>query len=148
MTFKMNHVHLKTQDPDKTAQFYVDTLGAKIVSKNASGGYRIDLVVEGANDARLAVECDGDKHAGVESWAEEVRRQRVLERAGWQFWRCFAASFTRRREAVLADLTAALAARGIQPVSLSGAQPLVLVEPRRVRMGASTPQPLAATVNA
>ena len=43
MTFKMNHVHLKTRDPDKTAQFYVDTLGAKIVSKNATGGYRLDL---------------------------------------------------------------------------------------------------------
>jgi catechol 2,3-dioxygenase-like lactoylglutathione lyase family enzyme len=44
MTFKMNHVHLKTTDPAKTAKFYVDTLGAKIVSgPNANGGYRIDL---------------------------------------------------------------------------------------------------------
>jgi very-short-patch-repair endonuclease len=100
------------------------------------GGYRIDLVVEGNNDARLAVECDGDKHGGPESWAEEVRRQRVLERAGWRFWRCFAASFVRRREAVLADLTAALSARGIEPDGLDGAQPLVLAELRRVRMGA------------
>jgi restriction endonuclease-like protein len=94
------------------------------------------------------VACASSKHAGVESWAEEVRRQRALERAGWHFWRCFAASFTRRREAVLADLTAALAARGIQPASWSGAQPLVLVEPRRVRMGAAAPQPLTVTVSA
>ena len=43
MTFKLNHVHLKTTDPDKTAKFYVDTLGAKIVSQSANGGYRIDL---------------------------------------------------------------------------------------------------------
>lgn len=43
MTFKMNHVHLKTEDPEATAQFYVDTLGAKILSKNATGGYRLDL---------------------------------------------------------------------------------------------------------
>ena len=43
MTLKMNHVHLKTKDPDKTAKFYVDTLGAKIVNKNANGGYRLDL---------------------------------------------------------------------------------------------------------
>ena len=28
MTFKMNHVHLKTKDPEATAKFYVDTLGA------------------------------------------------------------------------------------------------------------------------
>lgn len=43
MTFKMNHVHLKTTDPAKTAQFYVDTLGAKIVSQSPNGGYRVDL---------------------------------------------------------------------------------------------------------
>ena len=43
MTLKLNHLHLKTKDPDKTAKFYVDTLGAKIVNKNASGGYRLDL---------------------------------------------------------------------------------------------------------
>jgi len=43
MTFKMNHVHLKTTDPEKTANFYVETLGAKIVSQSANGGYRLDL---------------------------------------------------------------------------------------------------------
>ena len=43
MSFKLNHVHLKTKDPEKTAKFYVDTLGAKIVSKNPTGGCRLDL---------------------------------------------------------------------------------------------------------
>ena len=43
MAFKLNHVHLKTPDPQKTARFYVDNLGAKIVSQNANGGYRLDL---------------------------------------------------------------------------------------------------------
>ena len=43
MTLKLNHLHLKTKDPDKTAKFYVDTLGAKIVNKNPQGGYRLDL---------------------------------------------------------------------------------------------------------
>ena len=43
MTLKLNHLHLKTKDPEKTAKFYVDTLGAKIVSQNPNGGYRLDL---------------------------------------------------------------------------------------------------------
>ena len=43
MTFKTNHVHLKTADPDATAKFYVETMGAKIVSQSATGGYRVDL---------------------------------------------------------------------------------------------------------
>jgi lactoylglutathione lyase len=43
MTLKLNHLHLKTKDPEKTAKFYVDNLGAKIVSQSPSGGYRLDL---------------------------------------------------------------------------------------------------------
>ncbi len=33
MAFKVNHLHLKTPDPRKTAKWYVDFLGAKIVSE-------------------------------------------------------------------------------------------------------------------
>ena len=43
MTLKLNHLHIKTKDPEKTAKFYVDTLGAKIVNKSPNGGYRLDL---------------------------------------------------------------------------------------------------------
>lgn len=41
--FKLNHLHLKTENPEATADFYVQTLGAKIVSRNANGGIRLDL---------------------------------------------------------------------------------------------------------
>ena len=43
MTFKLNHVHLKTRDPQKTAQFYVENLGAKMVGEAGANGYRLDL---------------------------------------------------------------------------------------------------------
>lgn len=43
MAFKMNHIHLKTPDPEKTAQFYVDSLGAKIVGQAGTNGLRLDL---------------------------------------------------------------------------------------------------------
>lgn len=43
MTFKLNHLHLKTKDPEQTAKFYVETMGATIVSQSANGGYRLDL---------------------------------------------------------------------------------------------------------
>jgi hypothetical protein len=45
-----------------------------------------------------------------------MARQRVLERAGWTFWRCFASSFVRRRQAVLDDLMQTLARLGIEPL--------------------------------
>ena len=40
---KLNHLHLKTRDPERTARFYVDNLGAKIVKQSPRGGYRLDL---------------------------------------------------------------------------------------------------------
>ncbi len=79
------------------------------------GQYRIDLVVEGHNDARLAIECDGDKYHGPEKWAGDMQRQRVLERAGWVFWRCFASAFYRRRTEMLDELFQTLRDRGIEP---------------------------------
>ena len=44
MTLKFNHLHIKTKDPEKTAQFYVDTFGATIVNKSPRGGYRLNLL--------------------------------------------------------------------------------------------------------
>lgn len=46
--------------------------------------------------------------------------QRVLERAGWVFWRCFASVFIHRREEVLAEFLRALAERGIEPIAAEG----------------------------
>jgi very-short-patch-repair endonuclease len=89
-------------------------------------------VVEGEGDARLAVECDGDRHQGPETWLEDVRRQRVLERVGWTFWRCFAATLLRRPEAVLADLETALAAAGVRPGARSVQRTDPLTGRRRV----------------
>jgi very-short-patch-repair endonuclease len=80
------------------------------------GGYRIDFVVEGAEGRRLAVECDGDRFHGPGQWPADMARQRVLERAGWTFWRCFASSFVMRREQVVADLLATLEKMGIAPL--------------------------------
>ncbi|HTD91957.1 MAG TPA: VOC family protein [Burkholderiales bacterium] len=43
MTIKLNHLHIKTKNPEKTVKFYVDTFGAKITSQSPNGGYRVDL---------------------------------------------------------------------------------------------------------
>ena len=43
MAFTLNHVHLKTPDPEKTAQFYVDNLGAKIIGQAGGNGLRLGL---------------------------------------------------------------------------------------------------------
>ena len=49
MTLKLNHLHLKTKDPVDTVKFYVETLGAKVISQSPNGTYRIDLVWGGGD---------------------------------------------------------------------------------------------------
>ncbi len=106
--------------------------GYRVTPQEKIGHYRIDLVVEGHNDARLAVECDGDRYHGPDKWTEDMERQRILERAGWVFWRCFASTFIRRRKATLDDLLRTLAQHGIDPVGAEGAPRSVHTEHRVV----------------
>ena len=63
--------------------------GYRVVPQVGSEGFSIDMVVEGDSGRRLAIECDGDRYHGPENWADDMRRQRILERVGWTFWRCF-----------------------------------------------------------
>lgn len=90
--------------------------GYRVQPQVRSGGFYIDFVVEGAEGRRLAIECDGDRFHGPGQWQADMARQRVLERAGWTFWRCFASSFVRRRDEVLADLVNTLTQLGIEPL--------------------------------
>ena len=66
MTFKMNHVHLKTKDPEATAKFYVETMGAKIVSQNANGSYRINLHGLELNVSKFLEQQKRDQKYGME----------------------------------------------------------------------------------
>jgi len=91
-------------------------LGYRVTPQVGSEGFRIDLVVEDLEGRRLAVECDGDSFHGPERWRDDMRRQRTLERVGWRFWRCFASSFYRDPDGVVADLVATLDREGIVPV--------------------------------
>jgi len=107
--------------------------GYRVDTQVSVGTKRIDLVVEGGNDRRLAIECDGDRYHGPEQWPDDMARQRMLERAGWTVWRCFASRFVRERRAVMEELIAVLAARGIEPAGADGAPPSRYTEHRRWR---------------
>jgi very-short-patch-repair endonuclease len=106
--------------------------GFRVEPQVPCGGYRIDFVVEGPEGRRLAVECDGDRFHGPGQWQDDMARQRVLERAGWTFWRCFASSFVRRREAVLSDLMEALGKLGIEPLGAESVDNTVWVHTKEV----------------
>ena len=59
-----------------------------------------------------------------------MSRQRVLERAGWTFWRCFASTWSMRKDEVLKELLDRLTAMGIEPLgALERAPSLVEYRP-------------------
>jgi len=107
----------------------LSSLGYRVIPQVKAGAYRIDMVVEGSEDCRLAIELDGDPFHGPDRWQHDMERQRILERAGWVFWRCFASTWTLRKDEVLQELKAQLAAMGIEPIGATQYAPN-LVEKR------------------
>lgn len=108
--------------------------GFRVRSQVEAGPYAIDLVVEGAEDRRLAIELDGDKFHGPERWDDDMRRQAALERAGWVFWRVFGSQWNTETEFWWNDLVTTLERLGIAPIG-SDASADVYTEHRRLKGG-------------
>lgn len=108
-------------------------LGYRIRPQVPVGGWRIDFVIEGRNDRRLAIELDGDKYHGPDRWAADVRRQKSLERLGWRFWRCWGSSWITDPDSCLGDLRRVLDDLGIDPI---GAAPVDMVYTRHIDLSA------------
>jgi len=68
-----------------------------------------------ASDKRLAVECDGDRYHPMEKLAEDMDRQAILERLGWQFVRIRGSAFYRDKELSMRPVFARLAELEIPP---------------------------------
>lgn len=100
--------------------FEVDVLldlvdrGFRVNPQVKIAGYSIDLVVEGMN-GRLAVECDGDRWHGPDRYADDLARQRQLERCGWTFWRVRGSQYYCNPARSLEPLWSLLDGMGIEP---------------------------------
>lgn len=94
---------------------YLVNKGYHVTPQVKIGSFSIDLVVEGDNDKRLAIELDGDKYHTPEKWMDDWTRQRTMERVGWTFWRCWGSSYTLNPEECMSDLISALNGMHIHP---------------------------------
>ncbi len=103
----------------RASQFSVDVgniilnKGYKVIPEFEVASHRIDLVVQGEN-ARLAVECDGDQYHT--DWEADQRREYILRRAGWMFWRVTGSAFYKHDEEALKTLWSTLQEMGIEPI--------------------------------
>jgi catechol 2,3-dioxygenase-like lactoylglutathione lyase family enzyme len=71
MTFRINHVHLKTRDPKQTMQFYVDNLGATLIAE-VGRGYRVNLHGLQLNITPLIDTQSREQHYGMEHIAVDT----------------------------------------------------------------------------
>jgi very-short-patch-repair endonuclease len=108
--------------------------GYRVIPQVKVGAFSIDLVVEGAEDRRLAVELDGDSFHGPERWADDMARQAALERAGWVFWRVFGSQWKADPDYWWRRLVERLEQCGITPIG-SAAINEVYTERRVIRAG-------------
>jgi len=126
---RANRANRGVEKPPKPfdSWFEVD-VALKIVSKGyrvipqypAIEGKRIDLVIEGEELGKLAVECDGDFWHGPEKMEADLERQRTLERAKWHFFRVRESMFYYHPDECLEKLWEDLDARSIFPIYGSG----------------------------
>jgi len=79
------------------------------------GNYRIDMVVSGP-DGEVALECDGDRFHGIDQIDDDMRRQAILERAGWRFIRIRGTRFFRDPDATMAWVFEELRRLSVEPV--------------------------------
>ena len=82
------------------------------------GRYRIDLVTILPNGIKIAIECDGDKFHGAEQFQNDLMRQKVLERCGWQFFRVRGGEYYSNRKKALEPLWKLLHANNIRKEEL------------------------------
>ena len=66
MAFSIGHVHLKTHDPKRTAQFYIDNFGATMKREVPGRGYQLDLHGLQLNVTTIIDTQKHEQHVGIE----------------------------------------------------------------------------------
>lgn len=103
--------------------------GYRVIPQYEVAGFRMDLVVQG-EQSKLVVECDGDHwHTSVEDRERDFLRERLLQRAGWTFWRVLGSTYYNNPENALENLWTTLDEMQIRPYNEWGTSTNVNTHP-------------------
>jgi catechol 2,3-dioxygenase-like lactoylglutathione lyase family enzyme len=72
VTIGVHHVHLKSRDPKGTMQFYVDNLGATLITEVPGRGYRVNLHGLQLNITSLIADQTREQRYGIEHVAVDT----------------------------------------------------------------------------
>lgn len=89
--------------------------GYHIVQQWEVGAYRIDMVAV-CNGKKIAIECDGERwHSTEAQIRNDMERQAILERIGWQFIRIRGSEYYSQPDRTIERVVSELNAFGIKP---------------------------------
>ena len=109
---------------EKIAKYLISE-GYHIEQQLEAGLYKIDMVAL-FQDKKVAIECDGEKwHSTEERIREDMERQNVLERCGWEFIRIRGSRYFKNPESIMKALIEELNRKGIYPESMEDKRYLV-----------------------
>jgi len=72
MAMEIGHVHIKTYDPKKTAQFYIDNFGATMKNEAPNGNIQLNLHGLQLNVTTISATQDRKQNLGIEHIAVQT----------------------------------------------------------------------------
>jgi superfamily I DNA and/or RNA helicase len=136
--------HAKAESPfEKLVMADLIREGYKITPQWKVGAYRIDMVVIGKGNKKIAIECDGEKFHPIEKLQDDIYRQMVLERLGWKFIRIRGSEYYKNPKSAMDRVFAELNKKEIEKIGLEESRPAdynedFSVEKSRILMKASS----------
>ena len=107
---------------------YLVSEGYHIKQQWEVGAYRIDMVAL-FQDKKIAIECDGEKwHSTEEQIKQDMERQSILERCGWEFIRIRGSKYFKNPESTMKDVIDELNKKGIYPEKIESENYLIKEE--------------------
>ena len=107
---------------------YLVSEGYHIKQQWEVGAYRIDMVAL-FQDKKIAIECDGEKwHSTEEQIKQDMERQSILERCGWEFIRIRGSKYFKKPESTMKDVIDELNKKGIYPEKMESENYLIKEE--------------------
>ena len=107
---------------------YLVSEGYHIKQQWEVGAYRIDMVAL-FQDKKIAIECDGEKwHSTEEQIKQDMERQSILERCGWEFIRIRGSKYFKNPEFTMKDVIDELNKKGIYPEKMESENYLIKEE--------------------
>ena len=109
-------IEAKAESPFESAVArFLTVRGYHLVQQWKVGAYRLDMVAV-CGRKKVAIECDGERwHSGEDKIREDMERQTILERLGWQFIRIRGSEYYRDPDKTMDRVVAELTDDGIEP---------------------------------